>query len=183
MSLDARRLANWNYSDCPPESDPSAFGPFEKIIDLWRSKRRGDADLPRRKDFDFYDFRGWWGRVSIARIESDPFDVRFVLWGTQLTEWWGVDYTNKRMGEKSITPDVWQALESKYFKAMVEKPFIGVVSGSLDQHARPFIRVVGVDLPLSDGETVSHVLSAYVEAKQTDTIKSVMPHAPVIRTF
>ncbi|MEQ9490172.1 MAG: hypothetical protein RIM72_14385 [Alphaproteobacteria bacterium] len=183
MSLDARRLANWNYAACHPDSDPSAFGPFEKIIGLWRSKRRNGAALPRRKDFDFFDFKGWWGRVSIARIEPDPFDIRFVLWGTRLTEWWGVDYTNKRLGEMSITPDVWQVLESKYFRAMAEEPFIGLVSGSLDQHARPFIRVVGVDLPMSDGETVSHVLSAYVEAKQTDTITSVMPDAPIDHTF
>lgn len=182
-SLDARQLANWNYSACPLDSDPSAFGPFEKIISLWRSKRRDGAAMPRRKDFDFFDFKGWWGKVSIARIEPDPFDIRFVLWGTQLTEWWGVDYTNKRLGEMSITPDVWQVLESKYFRAMAEEPFIGLVCGALDQHSRPFIRVVGVDLPMASDTDVSHVLSVYMEARQQDTISSVMPNAPVVRNF
>lgn len=183
MSGDTRSLTKWDYGKCPLASDPSHFGPFEGIVTLWRSRFRSDGFLPERKDFDFFDFKDWWGRVSIARIETEPFDIRFVLWGTQLTKWWGVDYTNKLMGSKSITPQVWKDVEGPYFRAMLAAPFIGVVSGSLDQHERPFIKVVGVDLPISDGEGGMSVLSVYVEAGQTDMVYTVMPDLQILEAF
>lgn len=183
MSEDAQSLTKWDYADCSLNTDPSQFGPFESVVTLWRSRIDRDGSIPNRKDFDFFDFKGWWGKISIAKIEADPFDIRFVLWGTQLTDWWGVDYTNKLMGAQSITPEVWQAVESTYFKAMVNEPFIGVVCGSLDQHDRPYIKVLGVDLPMQDGGGGMSVLSAYIEIMQTDTAASVLPKATFKRTF
>lgn len=183
MFVDAKSLTKWDYAGCPFDADPLQFGPFENIVMLWRSKIAREVDLPDRKDFDFFDFKGWWGKISIAKIESDPFDIRFVLWGTQLTNWWGVDYTNKLMGTQSITPELWQTVESAYFKAMVDEPFIGVVCGSLDQHDRPFVKVLGVDLPMKDGSGGMSVLSAYIEVTQSDTAASVLPKAVFNRAF
>ena len=183
MSEDARSLTKWDYGVCPLDADPGEFGPFSEIVRLWRSKVCAGDALPKRQDFDFFDFKGWWGKVSIARIETDPFDIRFVLWGTQLTKWWGVDYTNKLMGTQSITPEIWKEVEGPYFKSMLASPFIGVVSGSLDQHERPFIKVVGLDLPMSDGKGGMTVLSIYVEADQTDTAASVMPDLTITGAF
>jgi len=183
MSVDAKSLTKWDYAVCPLDTDPQQFGPFESIIMLWRSKIAREDGIPDRKDFDFFDFKGWWGKISIAKIELDPFDIRFVLWGTQLTNWWGVDYTNKLMGTQSITPEIWLTVESAYFKAMVDEPFIGVVCGSLDQHDRPFIKVLGVDLPMKDRSGGMAVLSAYIEIMQGDTAASVLPKAVFNRTF
>lgn len=182
--VDPRQLVNWQYGVCPLDAAADRFGPFRRFVGLWRSKRRGDALLPTREDFDFFDFRGWWGKVAIAQFERDPFDVRFVLWGTDLVAWWGVDYTNKLLGEQSITPEVWREVESRYFQEMVRDPFIGIVTGTLDQHERPFIRVIGIDLPLADGDgRVGKVLSAHLMVGQDDRIETHFPDPPIERYF
>lgn len=182
--VDPRQLINWAYGLCPIDTDASRFGPFESFVALWHSKIRRGETLPARDDFDFFDFRGWWGKIAIARFEVEPFDVRFTLWGTDLTEWWGVDYTNKRLGEQSTSPEVWQHVESKYFLAMMDDPFIGIVIGNLDQHERPYIRVIGVDLPLAgaDGK-VEQVLTAHLAVHREDSIATHFPDAPILRYF
>lgn len=163
MTLDAKRLTNWRYWRCAMDSDPTHFGRFRDLVAAWQSKWDTRNGGPGRRDFDFFEFRGWWGKVSIARIETDPFDVRFVLWGTRLVDWWGVDYTNKRLGEESITPEAWTMIEGRYFQDMYNDPFIGIVCGYLDQYQRPHLKVLGVDLPLFENERLSHVLSIHME--------------------
>jgi hypothetical protein len=74
-------------------------------------------------------------------------------------------------------------VERKYFEEMNEQPFIGLVIGQLDQHDRPFIKVLGIDLPMSDGHSVSHVLSAHIEIDAEETIESKIPNAPITRYF
>lgn len=90
-------------------------------------------------------------------------DVRFTLWGTRLTQWWGVDYTHRRVGEVAKDPDVWQRTESRYFAAMAEKPFIGIAAGRLDQHDRSYKKVIGVDLPMGEEAVLTHVLAVHME--------------------
>jgi len=183
MSVDAQSLTQWDYAGCSLSSDPDSFGPFDGLVSLWRSKRPVEGGIPGRKDFDFFDFRGWWGQISIAHIEKDPFDVRFVLWGTQLTDWWGVDYTNKLLGTHSIVSEASQLTERRYFRELAADPFIGVVCGTLAQHDRPFIKIIGVDLPMVDSTNGMSVLSAYTTIRQADTAKTVMPRAKFIQTF
>jgi len=169
----ARRVINWRYGRLDLSTQAAAFGPFAEIVTLWRDRRGPGDGLPDRADFDFFDFRGWWGRIAIATIEKEPFDVRFVLWGTSLAEWWGVDYTNKRLGEHSVTPEAWEQVEQPYFENMVRDPFIGVVSGYLDQHGRPSLKVIGVDLPLGRGREVNQVLSAHMLVDKEVTIEGL----------
>ncbi|MEC9265007.1 MAG: hypothetical protein VX464_03070 [Pseudomonadota bacterium] len=145
------------------DADPAHFGRFHNLVRKWQSKRDSEKGGPGRRDFDFFEFRGWWGKVAIARIETDPFDVRFVLWGTRLVDWWGVDYTNKRLGEASITPEAWTMVEGRYFQTMHRDPFIGVVCGYLDQYKRPHLKILGIDLPLFEDGALSHVLSIHME--------------------
>lgn len=182
-TLDARALINWKYARLPLESDPAIFGPFSAFVGMWRQKARDHGQLPRRGDFDFPDFRPWWGKIAIAKIERDPFDIRFVLWGTQLTTWWGVDYTNKLLGQASITPELWKPVEGAYFEAMDSDPFIGVVCGYLDQHNRSYIKVMGVDLPVSDGTRLSHVLTLHLEISPGESIESVLPRCTMLKYF
>lgn len=173
---------NWQYGTCPLDTPPAAFGPFADLVTLWQGKRTENVVLPLRRAFDFADFRRWWGRVAIARITHDPFDVRFVLWGTTLTDWWGVDYTNRRLGSAAANPDAWRSTEFRYFEAMAQHPFIGIAGGNLAQHDRSYITVLGLDLPLSqDGETLSHALTAHVEMKQGETMEAFLPDCPITR--
>jgi len=183
MSVDAQSLTQWDYAGCSLSSDPDSFGPFDGLVSLWSSKRPVEGGIPGRKDFDFFDFRGWWGQISIAHIEKDPFDVRFVLWGTQLTDWWGVDYTNKLLGTHSIVSEASQLTERRYFWELAADPFIGVVCGTLDQHDRPFIKIIGVDLPIVDGTGGLCVMSAYIKVSQTETVSSFLPNATLTLKF
>ncbi len=181
-SDESKKIINWQYGLCPLTSDPNLFGPFEGLVSLWQSKCT-PTSLPHRKDFDFPDFRGWWGKIAIVKFEKDPFNVRFVLWGSQLTEWWGVDYTNKLLGEESLSPAIWETVEGRYFKDMVKNPFIGLVQGQLDQHDRSHRKVVGVDLPLIDGNEVTQVILAHLELEEGTTFDDLFPNDPSTRYF
>jgi hypothetical protein len=177
MTTDRGASTNWSYWRAPLDAAAETFGPFAGLATLWRSRR--PPELARRSDFAFEDFRGWWGRIAIARFDADPFDVRFVLWGTVLTRWWGVDYTGKRLGEASADPDAWLRTEGVYFRAMAADPFIGVASGDLEQHGRRHVRVLGLDLPLGGDDGVSHVLTAHVELPHRQTPMSVLKDCPM----
>jgi hypothetical protein len=176
---DAKEQINWQYGICPLNSEPDNFGPFKALVSLWRQKRCSELALPRKSEFDFLDFRGWWGNIAIATFEHDPFDVRFTLWGTKLTEWWGVDYTGKSLGSLSQSPDLWKLVEGKYFEEMIADPFIGLVEGKLDQHGRKHINVLGLDLPLSDGQSISHVLMAHIAIGADENRACRIPAAPI----
>lgn len=173
-NFDPKALINWQYAWLPLSASPDDFGPFRDFVRTWHRKKGSLGALPGRRDFDFFDFRPWWGKISIAKVERDPFSIRFVLWGTQLTEWWGVDYTNKMLGEAALTPEAWKLVEGRYFELMDENPFIGVVSGYLDQHDRPYIKVLGIDLPLSDGAGLSHIVSAHIEVDADVSAETVL---------
>lgn len=173
-------LTNWNYWQCPTATPPAAFGPFAGMVARWQNRRPDGGGLPPRSSFDFPDFRGWWGRVAIVRIDRDPFDVHFTLWGTQLTDWWGTDYTGRQLGAGAKDPDAWLRTEGRYFQAMADAPFIGVASGGLDQHARPYISVVGLDLPLGEAGGLTHVLAIHMQITQGAAPTSVMPDCPML---
>lgn len=130
-----------------------------------------------------FDFKAWLGRIFIARIEREPFNLRFTLWGTQLTEWWGVDYTNKTLGSVSDDPQALQAVELAYFREMDREPFIGVACGVLDQYQRAFIKVIGLDLPLVDDGSLTQVLSAHIEIESDRDIPDILPDCPIVRYF
>ncbi|WP_416899423.1 MAG: hypothetical protein ACMVY4_06825 [Minwuia sp.] len=178
MPPDGKREINWQFSSCPLESDPSRFGPFRDIVELWAARRPEDGGLPSRRGIDFYDLKGWHGRIAIAKIERAPFDVRFVLWGTTLTAWWGADYTNELLGANALYPDLWKKTEYPYFARMCRTPFIGVVGGYLDQHNKPHNKVIGLDLPMGDGRQVTHVLMPHVKVDLDQDIADVLPDCP-----
>lgn len=175
---DAHDILKWHYSACNPATDPALFGPFQSFMELWISRRPGTGALPSRSEFDFFDFQEWWGRISIAKVERNPLNVRFVLWGTRLTEWWGVDYTNREVGAQSTTPEVWKQVEWRYFERMCKSPFVGLAYGPLDQHGRETINVMGLDLPLVKDGLVRHVLSVHILIGPHDTPETIMPECP-----
>ena len=172
---------HWDFAECPLDAEPAAFGPFESLVALWNRRRLADGTPPPRDAFQFEDFRNWLGRIAIAKVERDPVQLRVVLWGTVLTDWWGIDYTGRVIGELSDPPEAWMSLERAYAAEMDRKPFIGAVQGALRSFNRPFIRVVGIDLPLGDRSGLTHVLSAY--ARLTDDAAQGLSGFPVKRLF
>jgi hypothetical protein len=175
--MDAATSTDWHYATCPLDTDPWRLGPFEDLVRVWQDRRRGRL-LPSRHDFDIGDFAPWLGRVFIARVERDPFDLRFTLWGTQLREWWRVDYTGRTIGELSADPVSWQ-IERRYFQAMDLDPFLGIASGYLSQHGRDHIKVVGLDLPMSEGHGLSQVISAHMQIDVERRLSEMLPEAPL----
>jgi len=173
-----REELDWRYGQCSIDASAERFGPFRDLVLLWQSKRRGRA-FPARADFDFTDFKPWLGRIAIANLETDPFNVRFVLWGTELTVWWGADYTNKSLGELAKQPELFKEIEGKYFLTMKRDPFIGLVDGRLEQHDQPYRKVIGVDLPLGTEGNVEKVLLVHEEIDPADSLEQVLPDNPV----
>ncbi len=135
--------------------------------------------MPPRKAFEINDFEAWLGRIFIAKIERDPIDIRFTLWGTTLADWWGVDYTGETLGKQSESPESWET-ERRYFEVMSKEPFIGIAGGLLTQHGRDHIKVLGLDLPLSaDGGGLDQVLSAHIRIDLDETFSTIAPDCPI----
>ena len=168
---------DWAYWMCPLETESERFGPFAPLVSLWRSRRSGEGTLPRRRDFLAEEFHDWMGRIFIAKLEHDPFDLRFTLWGTTLSEWWRVDYTGQKLGAQSSDPEAW-GVERQYFLEMRRSPFIGLASGSLSEYGRGHIKVVGIDLPLSDGAGLDRILSAHVRLGPEEDLDRVFHVCP-----
>ncbi len=168
----------WQFHRCPLETEPARFGPFAGLVEAWGERRDPALGLPSRDSLDMEHVGEWIGRIFIARIERDPFDLRFTLWGTELVEWWRVDYTGRTLGELSTAPALWE-VERRYFESMDQEPFIGVSCGVLTQHSRSHIKVIGLDLPLSEGDGLSHVLCAHLQIGLRESIADRLPDCPV----
>ena len=171
-------VSGWTFGACPLDTDAAEFGPFAHVVSIWNARRSDLRQLPARADFDVLDFRAWLGRVFIARIEHDPFTVRFALWGTVLTSWWGVDYSGSVLGPQSKDLEDWRD-EFNYFKAMDRAPFIGVASGRLTQQDHGHIQLVALNLPCSDGDGLSHVISLHAKLEPKQQVTDILPSCPM----
>lgn len=170
---------DWGYWMCPIDTAADRFGPFAGLVALWQSRRREDGGLPRRRDFKAEEFSEWMGRIFIAKIEHDPFDLRFTLWGSTLCEWWRVDYTGQTLGTQSSDPDAW-SVERRYFAEMARRPFFGFAGGSLSEYGRSHIKVIGLDLPLSNGTGLDQVLSAHLRIDVDRDLAQLLPDCPFV---
>jgi hypothetical protein len=76
-----REFEGWTYEYFDGDIDPAVLPGFEDLVRLWQD-RRDDRPAPSWSDFDFYDFKGWHGRLSVYDISYDPFDYTSRLSGT-----------------------------------------------------------------------------------------------------
>lgn len=168
----------WTYQVFARDLPAPEFGPFAALVNLWRAKA-GTSRHPAWRDFELEDFKGWWGRLSLANLLSDPLDLEFALWGTKLTEWWGVDYTRKKMSTAYAQRDEnWNTFEGPYFQSLVEHDGIGLISGDLRIIGRRYVTVKGIDLLLAKDGAVAQVLSGYRELVPN---RPVVPNAQPLR--
>ena len=61
----------WTFTHYDPDIDPALLPHFSKLIEIWQSKRQGRR-VPAWQDFDFYDFKGWHGYISVYEVTYDP---------------------------------------------------------------------------------------------------------------
>jgi hypothetical protein len=154
-------IAGRQYEIYESDTSSESFGDFQSFIELWRSKAP-DEGLASWPDFQFEDFIGWYGQLSLFKFLPNG-QVDTILWGTKLTDWWGKDLTNHDITTSNIgTVNFWTEGERDYMATLMETRGIGRWAGSLSYVERGFIVIEGIDLPLGiDGE-VTHVLSAYI---------------------
>jgi len=160
--MNAPAIKGWKYRIYPGDLPAAQFGCFESLVVLWRSKIQ-NGNYPTWRDFKFEEFEQWWGRLSLADIRNDPLDLEFILWGTKLTDWWGIDFTKKKMSMSyERRQENWEHYEGQYFRSLIDHGGIGMVGGTLIILDRDFVTVQGIDLLLMKDGKISQILSGYV---------------------
>lgn len=152
----------WVYCTYKADVSASALGPLKNFMILWRSKWKHNSSFPTWRDFRFMEFEDWWGQLSLAELHNDPFDLRWALWGTKISDWWGSDYTNRFISQIPEVHDVFQRHEKPYLEHLVKHRQIGFFCGNLAPQNRNYLSICGVDLPLETHGAITHILSAYV---------------------
>jgi hypothetical protein len=155
-----KRSPTWTYELFDRDTAAETFGIFAPLVRQWNEKR-GDRAQPAWSDYDFYDFKGWHGWVTVQDIVMEPFDLRCRLWGSKLTEILGADNTGKRyseIGPTSPDTDLADLLE------VCRTGSIGRSHGTLDWLKKGHYAAAFIDLPLSnDGTSIDHVLTVMAE--------------------
>lgn len=154
-----RKVHNWLYEMFERDVEPAMLPGCEDLVRLWRDKR-GDRSVPAWSDFDFYDFKGWHGRITLADVSYDPYDLRYRLVGTQVAERLGGDYTGKLYSEM-VAEGMDPFDDFEFYEMTSRKMLVSRLSGDLRWAGQKYVTVTFVDFPLSDnGETTTHILSA-----------------------
>ena len=153
-----RKVRGWLYETFERDIDPEALPGFEDLVRLWQDKR-GDRPVPAWADFDFHDFRGWHGRISLADVTYDPFDFRYRLVGQQMAERLNKDYTGKLYSEM-VSEGMDPVDDFEFYEMTCRKMLISRLSGDLRWAGQQPVTAIFVEFPLSDtGEKATHILS------------------------
>ncbi|PHS11796.1 MAG: hypothetical protein COA86_19010, partial [Kangiella sp.] len=139
------------------DTPATEFPGFEGVINLWNAKRN-NGKLPAWSNFDFFDFRGWHGKINKNTISYDPFEYHIDLFGTDFVELVGEEWTG--MSGSEITEAHEDSdLDMKFYEMTCTNAYISRVSGPLPWEGRGFKNTLVIELPLSDdGKTVTHTI-------------------------
>ncbi len=154
-----KKFEGWTYEYFDCDIEPAVLPGFEDLVRLWQDKR-GDRVVPSWSDFDFYDFKGWHGRLGVYDISYDPFDFICRLSRTIVD---GV-FDRKMTGMTGSDLAKMEAEDSTYmeFNEMTcRQMLISRISGPLNYKGREHVEVTFVEFPLSDdGLKATHTLEA-----------------------
>lgn len=164
------REHDWFYYVYSRNTPADVFGPFAPFVELWQSRFAGE-NIPEWTEFDVDDFIGWYGNISLGEVEQDFSNMVFRLWGTELTELWGNDYTNKVFGNNKF-PEHWKSVEQPYVEAVVRDSGIGICGGTLHRLDREFVNITFVDLPVRRVGKTPFLMSAYLRDADRSGLES-----------
>jgi len=156
-----READRWRYSYFEPEVDASQFPKFTNLIEIWQSKRNGRR-VPAWKDFDFYDFKGWHGKLSVYDISYDPYGYTVRLSGVQIDEIYhrtmkGV--TNIEMNDLAVHHED----ADQFYEMACRKLYITNTIGPLNVRNLDYKEIEFFELPLSDdGIKATHTIEAAI---------------------
>ncbi|MEQ8354003.1 MAG: hypothetical protein RH942_00585 [Kiloniellaceae bacterium] len=153
----------WRYEYFEPDVQPSSVPQFEDLVTLWQSKRNGRR-VPAKRDFDFYDFKGWHGWISLHDVTYDPFDYLVRLSGTKIDDLYGTSIKGfDREGMNRIYAET--SNRDAFDEMNCLNLTISHITGPLNVAGRTYNRVAYLELPLSDdGE------------RADSTIEATLPH-------
>ena len=150
---------DWTYEYFDRDIEPVALPGFEDFVRLLQD-RRGDRVVPSWSDFDFYDFKGWHGRLGLYEISYDPFDYTCRLSGTEVDEAFGQTMTGTK-GSELAELRVEHPFTLEFYEMVCREMLIARTSGPLNLKGREYIHATFLALPLSDdGLRATHVLEA-----------------------
>jgi len=151
----------WDYHYFEPDMDPAELPVFESLIRIWQSKRNGRR-VPSWADFDFFDFKGWHGDVTVYDVTYDPFDYVTRLSGTRMDELFGRTLTN--LNREDFNKLYARDSETDSFSAFIcENLYISYSEGSLNAAGKEFKPVLYLELPLSDdGVRAQHTIEVII---------------------
>jgi len=151
----------WVYQAFKPDIAPETLPQFENLIRLWQS-RKNDRRVPAWKDFDFFDFKGWHGWISIYDITYDPFDWTVRLSGTQFDEIFGATRkgtTKSQQYERALE----EQEANEFYEEVCKRQLIAHTNGPLNIQGCDFHSVEYLELPCSDGPPhATHTIEAMI---------------------
>ncbi len=154
-----KEFEGWTYEYFDRDIEPAALPGFEDLVRLWQDKR-GDRVVPSWSDFDFYDFKGWHGRIGVHDISYDPFDYNYRLSGTEIDRVFGRTMTGAK-GSELAEMRVENALSMEFYEMTCRQMLITRISGPVNLKCRAHIHAIFVDFPLSDdGLSSTHSFEA-----------------------
>jgi len=149
----------WGMFDleaCPLDPMPN-FPEFNNLIDLW-NHTRGNALLPRWRDFSFDDLMPWVGQLAVTEFDGDD-ELHFILFGGTFVALFDQELTGKPLCA-SLLPAQRDG-SRRHFMKLIAGPFIGHGKGKVPAIGRDHIDFNVIDLPLAEnGRDVSHFMHA-----------------------
>ena len=154
-----KEMNGWTFEYFEPDIEPSVLSGFEGLVRLWQDRRDGRV-APPWSDLDFYDFKGWHGRLCLYEISYDPFDFTCRLSGTEIDALFGrnfTDITASELAEMRIEVP----LTMEFYEMTCSQMLITRTSGSLNFHEREHLHTTFIEFPLSDDQhKATHTLEA-----------------------
>ncbi len=158
-----REFDGWIYEYFDRDIDPAELPGFEDLVRLWQDKR-GDRPVPAWSDFDFYDFKGWHGRISVYDISYDPFDYVYRLSGTVVDGVYDQSMTGTK-GSELAELRLENSQNMEFYEVNCRQMRISRSFGPLNIKGRQHIHATFLELPLSDdGLMATHTLEALIES-------------------
>lgn len=154
-----KEIDRWRYHYYEPDESAEEFPNFASLHDIWRSKRNGRR-VPAWKDFDFYDFVGWHGKLSIYEIRYDPFDYTVRLSGTNIDEMYQRNMKGVQLDDmRELILE--QNNSEEFYEMTCRNLCIAKTFGPLNVKNLDYKEVEFLEFPLSDdGIRATHTIEA-----------------------
>ncbi len=161
-----KEFEGWTFEYFDRDIEPAALPGFEDLVRLWQDKR-SDRVVPSWSDFDFYDFKGWHGRLGVYDISYDPFDYICQLSGTVVDGVFDRKMTGVT-GSDLAKMEVEDIAHMEFNEMTCRQMLISRISGPLNYKGREHVEATFVEFPLSDdGLKATHTLEALLSRGST----------------